>query len=268
MPLRNPAQMTKTLGCSDHQYFGDVFEAIFRDAETEFEAATRAAEERLEKALDQLYEIVYLADIDDAALASHLGRLASRLETASGYCGHDIDTGAVMNRVNDDDLLALTGYEIICIGLASLRDAGNNVPIDAASSAALESANTQLTAAASRVPGSAYAVDTHRRRISARCAGKSSSLATDAGFYGIPDPINNQPQLNVTLAWRARDPLVGQDEFTGKLTYEHIRIRQYQRSGDTFRTERGRTDDGRNQCLRNYLTEYRRRRDNAVTDSR
>jgi hypothetical protein len=46
-------------------------------------------------------------------------------------------------------------------------------------------------------------------------------MVDESGFFRFADLVNNQPQLHVTASQRQRDELVGPDETTFRITYEH-----------------------------------------------
>lgn len=69
-----------------------------------------------------------------------------------------------------------------------------------------------------------------------------------AGFYGLLDLINNQPQLNVSANYRARDEAVGPSEFVATVSYE-----LGWNNVNTFRQYARQCKDAQVLCLADYL---------------
>ncbi|MGH8223183.1 MAG: hypothetical protein ACREQZ_09435 [Woeseiaceae bacterium] len=57
----------------------------------------------------------------------------------------------------------------------------------------------------------------------------------ESGFYDLVDLVNNQPQFIFSIQGRARDELVGPDEFSAKITYElgSVNLNRYRKYAKT-----------------------------------
>lgn len=242
--------MTPKWGRSDHQFAGDIFDAVLEDTDTSFRDAMLAANLGYAQALNALTAELFVGD-DDNTVDAHLGRVGARLAASEGGCRQQVAASGALDAALARDLDAVTGHDLVCLLAASRQETGRSADLSPVSGSEMAARNAEAQAL---VQG--Y-LDAYAALIRAAYVELQQHIAQleDAGFFVIPDLINNQPQLNLTIDYRDRDTLVGQDEFSFKLTYEKgfININGL-RSFDEASCD----GIGMNDCLGAYMTEERR----------
>ncbi len=229
--------MTERWGRSDHQLHADTFEELFLSAEEHADEILVAAELAREPADDALE-----AAID----AANMELLKSWSGSGAGFCGVQLANVDFPASTSDIDPDLLTGHQLLCIVLAV--DASATAKIAAATTAEdiydIDSGTTEL------IRGYYSAIENAYREEYTNLAQLNESLHS-AGFFRFADLINNQPQLNFAASFSSRDPLVGQDEFKIKVSYEKGFV-----NANNFRrfVESGCQFDEAYLCFEEYLT--------------
>lgn len=198
--------MTEKWGRSNHQLHSDTFEELFVSAENhagailiDAENARDAADTALEEALDAKNEVI----------------LKSWSDSGAGYCGEQLSEADVLNIISGIDFDSLSGNQLLCAALSA----------DASMAAAVTDANTAEKMHAVD-PAKTEVIRQYLSAVESAIREEYTNLAIlnenlhSAGFYRFADLINNQPQLNFAASFSSRDPLVGQDEFNLKISYE------------------------------------------------
>ncbi|MEM9172654.1 MAG: hypothetical protein AAGA84_08115 [Pseudomonadota bacterium] len=220
--------VSQSLGRSDFAFKTEggaansqIIERVFDDA---VDAVTRddafvSARQRVDAAQDNLIDILP-ESIDfgvDGNFESLTDLVQNSIDSGGRLCSAHL-TQLAQSLSLDWSTEDATGYQYFCLAMAHAVDRGR---LGGFPDAEVVDAPQILASDEYRVVREYMSATTDYMRASVENIVLLQKKLDSYKYFELPALANNQPQLNLSVDWRERSDLVGQDAFNAKLTYEH-----------------------------------------------